>query len=181
VVVSYGFWEVHRGRAYLKTADERIRNVVLEEMASLVVYARPAPHVLVVVLRFALVEDCCSDGPHDDAEDEEANSEDGIVCGDFLGSIVTSLEVCNHDNHRHEERDTGDGQDQDLWPNLGVFGPCWEVVSWCESLGGVEDGEGGCNHGQDDQTAGEVDASEEDLGYPYSYFDFLWLVSSPSG
>ena len=86
-------------KTYLKTADERIGDVILEKMSSLVVYARPAPHVLVVVVRFALVEDRCSNGPHDDAEDEESNGEDSIVGCYFLGSIVATSEVGNHDDN----------------------------------------------------------------------------------
>lgn len=35
-------------------------------------------------MRFTLVEDSGTDNPHDDAEDEESNGEDGVVCGDFL-------------------------------------------------------------------------------------------------
>jgi hypothetical protein len=89
-------------QTYLKTADKRVGDVVLEEMAPLVVYAGPAPHVFVVVVRFTLVEDCCSDGPHDDAENEEANSEDGVVGSDFLSPIVAPSEVCNHNNNGHE-------------------------------------------------------------------------------
>lgn len=59
-----------------------------------------------------------------------------------------------------------------MGPDFGVVGPWWKTVSWCEVLGSVEDGECGCDHGQNNQTAGKVDASEEDLGYPYSYLDF---------
>jgi hypothetical protein len=90
-------------KAYLETADKRIGNVILEEMSPLVVHAGPAPHVFVVVLRFTLVEYRCTDCPHDDAEDEEANCEDGIVSCDFLGSIMASFEVCNHNNNGHDE------------------------------------------------------------------------------
>jgi hypothetical protein len=149
-------------------------------MSSLIVYARPAPHVFVVVLRFALVEDSCADGPHDDAEDEETNGKDGIVSCYFFGSIVASSGVCNHNDNGHDERDTGDGEDDDLRPDLGVLGPWWKVVSCWEGLCGVENGECGCDHGEDNQTACEVDASKEDLGYAHSDLDFLYAVSSRS-
>jgi hypothetical protein len=163
-------------KAYLETADKRIGNVILEEMSSLVVHARPAPHVFVVVLRFTLVENSGTDCPHDDAEDEKANGEDGIVSCDFLGSIMASSEVCNHNNDGHDERDTGDGEDDNLRPDLGIFGPWRKVVSWCKGLCGVEDGECGCDHGKDNQTAGKVDTSEEDLRNADADLDFLYTV-----
>jgi hypothetical protein len=170
--------DTRRKRAYLKTADKRIGNVILEEMSSLVVYARPAPHVFIVVLRFTLVEDSCADSPHDDAEDEETNSEDSIVSCYFFGPIMASSGVCNHDHDGHDERDAGDGEDDDLRPDLGVLGPWWKVVSCWEGLCSVEDGECGCNHGEDNQTAGKVDAAKEDLGYSDSDLDFLYTVRS---
>lgn len=165
----------------LKTADKCIGDVIFEEMSALVVDTRPAPHVLVVVLRFTLVQYGCSHSPHDDAEDEESNGEDGIVGCHFLGSIMAASEVGNHNDNGHDKRYTGNGEDDDLRPDLGVLGPWWKVVSWCESLCGVEDSEGGCDHGEDNQTASKVDASKEDLGYSDSDLDFqvfrLLLVS----
>jgi hypothetical protein len=41
----------------------------------------------------------------------------------------------------------------------------------------VEDGKSCCEHGKDDETAGEVDATKEDLRDPYSDLDFLVVVS----
>lgn len=76
------------GNAYLEPAHERVGYVVLEQMTALVVYTRPSPHVFIAALRFTLIEDGGTDGPHDDAEDEESNGEDGVVSGDFLCSIV---------------------------------------------------------------------------------------------
>ena len=92
----------------LKTADKAISNVILEKMSSLVVDARPAPHVLVVVLRFTLVEDCCTHGPHDDAEDEESNGEDGVVGGDLFGFPMASSPVGDDDDDGHDQRDDSD-------------------------------------------------------------------------
>ena len=40
----------------------------------------------------------------------------------------------------------------------------------------MKNGECGCNHRKDDETTGEVDATQEDLCDPYSNFDFLCLV-----
>jgi hypothetical protein len=76
--------------AHLKTADKRIRDIVLEQMSPLVVYTRPAPHVFAFALGFALVKNSGTNRPHDDAEDEEANSENGVVRCDLLCSPVPS-------------------------------------------------------------------------------------------
>jgi hypothetical protein len=89
---------------YLKTADECVRDIFLKQVPALVVYTRPTPHVLVVILCFTLVEDCCSHSPHDDAENEESNGEDGIVCGDLFGSMVATSTISDHDNDRHDKR-----------------------------------------------------------------------------
>lgn len=150
--------------AYLKTADETIGDVILEKMSSLVVYARPTPHILVVVLSFALVEDGCSNGPHDDADNEETNRENSIVRGDLLCSAVALPAVGDHNDNGHEQRDAGNGEEKNLGPDLGVVGPRRKIISLWEVLCGVEDGECCCNHGKDDQTASKVDAPKEDLG-----------------
>jgi hypothetical protein len=83
----------------LKTADKRVGNVIFEEVSSLVVNARPTPHVFIVVVRFTLIQNRGSNSPHDNAEDEESNGEDGVVSCHFLGSIVASSEVCDHDDN----------------------------------------------------------------------------------
>lgn len=41
----------------------------------------------------------------------------------------------------------------------------------------MENGESCCQHGKNDETAGEVDATKEDLRNPYSDLDFLLIVS----
>lgn len=41
----------------------------------------------------------------------------------------------------------------------------------------MENGESCCEHGKDDETAGKVDATKEDLRDPYSDLDFLLVVS----
>jgi hypothetical protein len=145
--------------AYLETADKAVGNVILKEMSSLVVNAGPTPHILVVVLSFALVEDGCTNTPHDNAEDEESNSKDSVVRGNLFGSMMTSSPVGDNDKDGHDQGNTGDGEQKDLRPDFGVVGPWWEAVSWCETLCGVEDGESTCDHGKNDERAGKVDAS----------------------
>ena len=41
----------------------------------------------------------------------------------------------------------------------------------------MEDGESCCEHGKDDETAGEVDTTKEDFRDPYSDLNFLVVVS----
>ena len=41
----------------------------------------------------------------------------------------------------------------------------------------MEDGQCGCDHGKNDETASEVDAAQEDLCDPYTNLDFLLDVS----
>ena len=146
-------------------------------MTPLVVDARPAPHVFIVILRFALVEDSRTYSPHDDAEDEETDGEYGVVGCYFLGSIVTSSEIRNHNYDRHDKGDTGDCQKKDLRPGLGVVGPWWKAVSLWKRFCSVENCECGCDHGKDDETAGKVDAAQKDLRNSYSNLDFLLVVS----
>lgn len=82
--------EYIRITAHLKTACKSVRDIVLEQMPPLVVHTRPAPHVLTASLRFALVEDGSADRPHNDAEDEEGDCEDGVISGYFLCSPMTA-------------------------------------------------------------------------------------------
>lgn len=159
----------------LKTANKAISDIIFKEMPALVVYARPAPHVLVVVLRFTLVEDCCTNSPHDDTEDEETDGEDCVVSCDLLRSAMSSFPIGNNDDDGHEKRDTGDSQKSNLRPDLGVLGPRWKVVALRKSLGGIEDGECCCDHGQDNKTAGEIDTTEKDLCDAHSDLDFKIL------
>lgn len=62
-------------------------------------------------------------------------------------------------------------------PGISASGPGREVVAGCEGLGGVEDGKGHGDHGEDDETAAEVYASEDELGYSDSGFCLLYSVS----
>jgi len=100
--LDYDFDDAAYKCPVLKTADEAVGHVVLEEMSSLVVNTGPAPHVFVVVLRFTLVEDGSTDTPHDDAEYEECNSKDSVVSGNLFGSMVTSSPVGDDDEDGHD-------------------------------------------------------------------------------
>ena len=95
--------------AYLKTADKCVGNVILKEMSSLVVNAGPTPHVFVVVLRFTLIEDGCTNTPHNDAEDEESNGEDSVIGSHLFGPMVTSSPIGDDDKDGHDQGNAGDG------------------------------------------------------------------------
>ena len=65
------------------------------------------------------------------------------------------------------------------------MGPCGyalcprrEVVPWWERFCRVEYCKGGCDHGEDDQTAREVGTSQYHLGQSNSDFDFLHVPSA---
>lgn len=90
--------KVDHGCTHLKTTDKTVRNVILEEVSSLVVYTGPTPHVFVVAIRFALVEDGGSNSPHDDAEHEKGNGKDGVIRGDFLCLSMASFPVGDDDD-----------------------------------------------------------------------------------
>jgi hypothetical protein len=128
-------------------------------MSSLVVDTRPTPHILVVVLRFALVESGCTGTPHYNAEDKESNSKDSVICGNLFSSMMTSSPVGDDDKDGNDQGQAGDGEQKNLRPDFGVLGPGWKVVPWCEILCGVEYGEYTCDHGKNDERAGKVDAS----------------------
>lgn len=153
---------------HLKAADEGIGDIVLEEMSSFIVDARPAPHIFVVVLRFTLIEYCCTYSPHDDTEDEESNGEDSVVSGNLFGSVMAMSTVGDHDDDRHQQRDSTDRKQQNLGPDLGVLSPCWKSVSLGKMLCSPEDGESGGDHRDDDETASKVDTTKEDLCDSYS-------------
>lgn len=101
---------------YLKSANQRIIHLVLKQLTPLVVDARPAPHILIIAVVLRALQDAGRDTPHHDAEDEEADSEDGIVHGRFLRSSVAASPVCVEDHQAKSERDTSGHEDDILRP-----------------------------------------------------------------
>ena len=166
------------GWAHLETADEIVLHNVLEEGAAFVVVAGPAPHVLLVAVRLARMQHGGRDDPHDGAEKEKAEGEAGVVDGCFLRFVVPTSPVAVEDEEAHRQGYAGDAEDDDLRPRLLTRGPGGEVVARGQSFRGVEDGEGGTDHGEDDETAAEVDAAEEEFGDADSGLDFLsWALA----
>ena len=156
-------------------------DVVLEEFFALVVLARPAPHVLTAAGGFGPVEDARGDEPHDGGEGEVADGEDGVVHCGFGCSAVARAPVGGDDDDGEDQRDDGYGEDGVLGPGLGGGGPGGEVVAWWKVARGVEDGEGGAEHGEDDERAGEVGAAKDHLGHADTGFYFLVRCVSMRG
>lgn len=77
----------------MQLADKLVGDIVLEERLAFIVHARPAPHVLVVTVVSLGLQDCCTDGPHDDAEDEEDDGEGSVVNSGLLCLSMSSFPV----------------------------------------------------------------------------------------
>lgn len=109
---------------YLKSADEGIVDVLLEEIFPFAILARPAPHVFTVAVPPAFIQYRCANCPHDNAEDEEPDSKDGVVDRGLFGSSVTAPPVRIYDPKRHSQRDACDAEKSDLGPCLLLWSPC---------------------------------------------------------
>lgn len=112
-------------RPVLETADQSVVDVVFEELAALVVLARPAPEVLTFTIILGALKNTGTDDPHDDAEEEPADGEHGVVDSDLFGSAVATTAVSKDDDNSKDERYTGDAEDDDLGPERSVWGPWW--------------------------------------------------------
>jgi hypothetical protein len=160
--------------SYLEPANERIVDLVGEELRTGVLEAGPAPHVLVVAVVPRVLQDGDGEDPHDHAHDEPANGKERVVNSHFLGPPVAATAVSHKDKDADEEGQARCGQHEGLWPDAGVCCPGREVVLGRQCLSGVEDGKRGSEHGQDNQAAAEVDAPQCHLCEPYTRLDFLW-------
>ena len=160
-------------RPLLHAADQSISDVVLEELTAFVVFAAPAPNVLTITIVSTAVQDGGTHSPHDDAESKEEDCKDSVVDSSFFGAFVASPPIGVEDAEGKDQRDAGNGQQQDLRPWLGIGRPGRQAVSGGKRFGGVEDHEGSGNQGENDQRAGEVNATEHHLGHPDSGLDFL--------
>ena len=152
------------GCAYLKSAHKSVVDLVLEQLGAVVLHARPSPHVLVLAVIPTVLQDAGSQSPHDHADDEPADGEEGVVHAHLLGPPMSAAAIADEDEDADGEGDAGGGENELLWPRVGFRRPWGHAVLCWESLGGVEDGEGGGQHGEDDQAAAEVDAAECKLG-----------------
>lgn len=147
---------------------------MLEERFPPAVFTTPSPHVLRVAVSPGFIQYGGANGPHDDAEDEEADGEDSVVDSGFLGSSMTATEVGKDDAERHGEGDAGDTKQGYLRPCFLCWGPGWRFASGRERFRGIEYGEGGGDQGENNKTAAEIDAAEGHFGHSDSGFDFLY-------
>jgi hypothetical protein len=150
-------------------------------LLTFVVLASPAPHVLTVARLLAANENTGSDTPHDETEDEDPESKEGVIDGGLFRTFVASVEVSPEDHDAERQRDAGDGQKSHLWPDLGFWCPGRKRIPRWNRLGCIEDGKCAGNHGQDDKTAAEIDPAKEHLCHSDSGLDFLGarLVTLP--
>jgi len=87
----------------LKSANQIVRNSVLEESLASIVFATPSPDILASTVLFALVQDCSSNSPHDNAEDEKSDGKGSVVNCHFLSSAMTASPVSVKDDDAHEQ------------------------------------------------------------------------------
>lgn len=148
-------------------------DIILEDRLARVILTAPAPDIIAVGVVPRLLEDACADAPHDDAEDEEADREHRVISGCLFGSSVAAAPVADEDENGGDEGDAGDAEEGNGGPACCAFGPGRQVIAGWEVLGGVEDGECGGEHGEDDEGAGEVGEAESHFGHANADFDFL--------
>jgi hypothetical protein len=149
---------------------------LLEQVRSGIVLATPAPQVIAVAVRLALVQHNGADDPHDNAEDEDCDGEGGVVDTNLFSAVVTAAPIGGNDKDAYGHRNTCDDKQSDLGPRASSNGPRWQVVAGREGLGCVEDSKCGRQHAEHNQTAGEVDAAHKELGPSYSYLCSLFTV-----
>jgi hypothetical protein len=119
----------NRTDTYLKSADERIRNVILEQVFPFAVFAAPSPDVVTVVVVLTGVQYGGAYNPHDDAEHEEGNGKCGVVDSNLFGSAVTVPAVRNDDKGSSDQRQRGDGNERHLWPDWGDGRPGGQTIA----------------------------------------------------
>lgn len=137
--------------------------------------AGPTPHVLVLAVVLGELEDTGSHRPHDHAEDKPANSKERVVHANLLRPLMTPTAVTNEDTDADEQRDARAGENDVLRPRVGASGPGGKAVHGRKMSGSVKDGKRGRKHGENDETAAEVDTAKSELGHAYPGFDFLYV------
>ena len=104
-----------------------------------------------------------------------ADGKHGVVSVDFLGPLVSTAAVGQEDQDANEKRETSHGKRQLLWPRrlVRVGSPWGHAALRRERLGGVEDGERGGQHGEDDERTAEANPTKCELGHADTSLDFL--------
>ena len=160
-------------RPVLQAAHEVVVDVLLEDGLARIVLAAPAPDVVAAGVVLGRLQRRGADAPHDDGEGEKADGEDGVVDCGFLGAAVAPAGVAVEDHDGHKEGEAGDAEEEDGGPFGGVLCRWCEGVAGWEAARGVEDGEGGGEHAEDDERTGEVGEAEGHFGDPHADFDAL--------
>jgi hypothetical protein len=130
-------------KAYLKTADELIVNLLSKQFGTVVVDTSPAPKILVAAVALGVLKNASCDCPHDHAENEPTNGKHGVVNTDLLRPVVTATAVTDKDSEADKERDTRASKDDLLRPGIGVVSPSRQTVHGGKRTSGIEDGERG--------------------------------------
>lgn len=140
--LNHDFDETAHQAPILQPAHQRVVHLALEELATFVVLAAPAPDILTVAGRFAAMQDAGTHQPHSCGEEEIADGEYGVVAGGLHGATVPSSPVGSDDDDAEGQTDTRDDEHGDLRPGPVASGPDWEVVAGREVVSRVDDGEG---------------------------------------
>ena len=131
---------------YLKPAYQSIVDILLKQILTLAVLARPSPHILASSVLLALIQNCSAHSPHDYTECEESYREDGVIDGGFLCSLVTTSPVCVEDTKGKRQRYARDAEQSNLRPCLLVWSPSREITPQRQRLSGIEYCKGGREH-----------------------------------
>lgn len=159
----------------LNTANELIVNILGVDVTAFIINTRPAPNILIPGIASRSLQHTSGNGPHDDTQDEEANSKDGVVNGCLFRSAMPAAVVRPEDHDAESEGDTGAGENDVLGPCLRRLGPGREIGFLCDVAGGEEYVQRCGDESEDDEGAGEVDGAEEHLDYADASLDFQVL------
>lgn len=128
----------------------------------------------------SLVQYASTDRPDDDTKGEEGDRENGVVYRGLLRPPMPALPIGVEDGDACYERDTSNGEKNDLRPDLLVRCPCRCRASLGQRPGSIEDGEDRGKHGENNQAATEVGDAKAHLGQANSRLGFLSLLSTAS-
>jgi hypothetical protein len=135
---------------------------------------------LSIAVRPGRVENTGTNTPHHNTEGEESNSENGVVSLDLLCTLVSASAIAPEDGNTEDHGHTSDNKKKDLRPWTGTDSPWRKIASRRQLFCCIEDRKRRSEHGQDDEGACKVDASQKHLCRTNSSFDFLdnMLVTS---
>ena len=113
-----------------------------------------------------------------ETETHPSDGKHGVVCGDLLCSLMSSTAVGSKDDDTRQKRNASHGENENLRPCLRVFSPRGHPAVVGQGSRRVEDGESSRKHGEDNERAAEVDASESKLGHTDAGLDSLCKESA---